>query len=785
MSERVTEDIVLSEMQAVLGENDFGFVFPQGQTPDLDKVNKALKQAGGKPKYCQLNDYSQGGCGKAQPEYIITFNKPHDTIMVVECKNSIKRHQSEHLDNPKDYAVDGALYYAKFLKQYYNVIVLAVSGTKKDTLKVSTFFWKKNFDTYQELSKGRDTLYTPVNYLNLVQGKTVEKAISIEEIRKLALVMHDNLRALKMTERMKPVFIAGILIALKNQEFAEEYQHINSFTTLLTLLQKAIDEELSNSDIRREKINDIKAHFKAVGKNLKLKDIPLGHYNSLLWYIEQLENKIKPMMDYSSNTVDALGIFYHEFVKYSGGDGSGLGIVLTPQHLTEFMVDLAEVNKSSKVVDICCGSGAFLVTAMSKMFQSATEKEIAHIKTNSLFGVESDDDIYTLAIANMIVRGDGKSNIIYGDCFDKQIIEKLKEKHIDVGLINPPYSQKDHVELEFVENLLDILTTGGRGVVVVPMSCAIGTKFKEVRERLFKKHTLKAVFSMPDDIFYSNNASTNVCVMVWEAHKPHDSQRNTFFGFYKDDGFVKSKKLGRIDKFNKWQSIKEEWISLYRENDVKKGMSAKHPVSWQDEWLCEAYMETDYSTLKPENFEQIFNDYLAFLIKVGKMQKDSLKHQLSNTANWQYYPIRDLFTIARGTRLTKENRVAGHTPLVTAGAQNEGVSDFIQANKRPLYKDALTIDMFCNCFYHEYSFSCDDNILVLSPKFKQNKFNALFIATVVNQEKNKYAYGRQYRQKDFNNHFLKLPSKKINGKYEPDWQYMENYIKNLPYGDLI
>jgi type I restriction-modification system DNA methylase subunit len=90
--------------------------------------------------------------------------------------------------------------------------------------------------------------------------------------------------------------------------------------------------------------------------------------------------------------------------------------------------------------------------------------------------------------------------------------------------------------------MLDILAAGGTGVVVVPMSCAIGTKFKETRRRLFKKHTLKAVFSMPDDMFYSNNASTNVCVMVWEAHKSHDAAKTTFFGYYKDDGFVKAKK---------------------------------------------------------------------------------------------------------------------------------------------------------------------------------------------------------------------------------------------------
>ena len=122
---------------------------------------------------------------------------------------------------------------------------------------------------------------------------------------------------------------------------------------------------------------------------------------------------------------------------------------------------------------------------------------------------------------------------------------------------------------------------------------------------------------MPDDIFYANNASTNVCVMVWEAHKPHNSIQNTFFGYYKDDGFVKAKKLGRIDKFNKWENIKKEWLALYRERDVKEGLTAKKPVKWNDEWLCEAYMETDYSTLKEADFEKTVKDYLSYLVRYG------------------------------------------------------------------------------------------------------------------------------------------------------------------------
>jgi type I restriction-modification system DNA methylase subunit len=615
--EQYTEHLVLQGMNCKLGDNGFGFVFPQGDVAQVDKLDKLLKKAGGKPDVCPLEDYSQGGNGKAKPEFIITFNKKSDTVIVVECKNSVKKHASEKLDCPKDFAVDGVLYYAKFLQEEYNIIALAVSGTAKDTCKVTAFYWKKGQKTYEELKKARDILYEPENYLRLVSGEAVRKAISIEDIQKLALIMHDSLRELAVTEQEKPVFIAGILIALKNDDFLREYLNAASFRSLLSRLQEAIDNVLKDSDVRKDKIDDIKSHFRLIGRNSRVKEIPLGHYNSLSWYIEELDKKIKPMMNYADNTIDALGIFYHEFVKYSGGDGKGLGIVLTPQHLTEFMCDLAEVNKNSKVVDICCGSGTFLVTAMSKMFKDAAAADIERIRNNSLSGVESNDAIYTLAIANMIVRGDGKSNIIFGSCFDPKTITELKSKAIDVGLINPPYSQETE-ELAFVETMLDILAVGGTGVAVVPMSCAIGTKFREVRERLFKKHTLKAVFSMPDDVFYSNNANTNVCVMVFEAHKPHNSENTTFFGYYKDDGFVKAKKLGRIDKFNKWRDIEAEWIRLYREREIRAGMSVKKCVTWKDEWLCEAYMETDYSSITQNDFQATINDYLAYLTISGE-----------------------------------------------------------------------------------------------------------------------------------------------------------------------
>jgi type I restriction-modification system DNA methylase subunit len=255
------------------------------------------------------------------------------------------------------------------------------------------------------------------------------------------------------------------------------------------------------------------------------------------------------------------------------------------------------------------------------MFKGANPIEAETIRKERLYGVEQDDGLYTLAIANMIIRQDGKSNIIKGDCFDTKIIKELKTLNINVGLINPPYSLKGgKVELEFVEQLLEILSVGGAGVVVVPMSCAIGTKFKDVRERLFKKHTLKAVFSMPDDIFYPTG--TNPCVMVWQAHAPHDVKQETFFGYCKNDGFIKRKKLGRIDYYGRWANILAEWLKLYRNRDVVDSLSARACVKHSDEWLCEAYMRTDYSALTQEDFQKTVNDYLAYLIKAGEINEN-------------------------------------------------------------------------------------------------------------------------------------------------------------------
>lgn len=794
LCEQYTEDLTKKEMHMWNGKNDFGYVYPQGNIFDNSNLSNILRKCGGKPKHCHLNDYDTRGKGKAQPEYIITLKKDINTIIVIECKKSIKNHMSQDLDMPSKYAVDGVLYYAKYLKEEYNVIAIAVSGTSKQKFLSSSFYWKKGLPDYVNLQLD-NIILEPENYLRKVNGDKIVKMYSLSDIKELAITMHEKLREIKMTEKYKPIFIAGILIALKDEDFCNEYSGSSSFKSLIYKIENAIESVLMESEIKSSRINYIKNAFNSISTNEKFKKIPLNSDGSILWYIRQLDLNIKPMIENVDSTLDSLGVFYHEFIKYAGGDGKGLGIVLTPQHLTEFMCDVAGVSKNTKVVDICCGTGAFLVSAMSNMFKGATPEEKKIIRSERLFGVELDDDLYTLSIANMIVRNDGKSNIYHGDCFSKKITKELSEQKIDIGLINPPYSQKDKEELEFVEHMLDILRVGGIGVVVVPMSCAIGTKFVQTRKRLFEKHSLLAVFSMPNDIF-DRNASAPVCVMVWKAHNPHDSKKETFFGYYKYDGFVKKKKVGRVDYNHKWEAIKERWLYLYENKDIVDGLSARKCVKATDEWLCEAYMKTNYSVLKKSDFEQNIKNYLAYLIKYQSVDFNNTQNEIINkideldVSKWKEFSIsgeNGIFELKPCKCSNASELIDGNDIYYIGAKKNDnGVMKKVAYEKRLVTKGNCLIficDGQGSVGYTNYMESdfIGSTTLTVGYNLNLNKYNGLFLVTVLDLERPKYSFGRKYK-KTLPSVKVKLP---VNANEEIDWKYMEQYIKSLPLADKI
>ena len=333
--------------------------------------------------------------------------------------------------------------------------------------------------------------------------------------------------------------------------------------------------------------------------------------------IERLEKSILPLISMGEKGYDVLGRFYREFIRYAGTD-QNTGLVLTPQHITEFFGDLVNLNVNDVVYDSCCGTGGFLIASMKRLISLAGNdaSKKSDIKKNQLIGIEKRTDMFTFACSNMMMSGDGKSHIYRGDSFSPDNTAMIMALKPTVAFLNPPYDVGEDGQLQFIESALSCLQSGGRCAAIVQMSCATSSSAAAilVRERLLKKHKLTGVFSMPDDLFHPVGVIT--CIMVFEAHSPHPDGYKTFFGYFKDDGFRKTKNIGRVNKGG-WAASKAEWLSAYINRETTTGLSVMKAVTASDEWCAEAYMDTDYTKITQNDFESVLKDYIAFQVKHG------------------------------------------------------------------------------------------------------------------------------------------------------------------------
>jgi type I restriction enzyme M protein len=290
--------------------------------------------------------------------------------------------------------------------------------------------------------------------------------------------------------------------------------------------------------------------------------------------------------------------------------------------LTELFVQVAQITRKDTVLDPCAGTGGFLISAMIEMDrQAGDDAEIrGSIREQQLIGIEQRSDMFAMCVSNMIFRGDGKSNLHRGDCFDETLQRQITQprqgmKQPNKGLLNPPYSQTNQHELDFVKVLMDMLAPGGTGVVVVPISCAISPH--AAKTRLLEHHTLVAAMSLPEQLFYP--VGTITCALVLRAHTPHAVARiPTWFGYWRDDGFVKLKHLGRVDYEHRWPDIRDQWLADFRKLAEVPGRCVQKAVTAEDEWCAEAYLQTDYSTLTESEFALELKRYALFRLSRGE-----------------------------------------------------------------------------------------------------------------------------------------------------------------------
>ena len=546
--------------------------------------------------------------------------------------------------------------------------ICILANTNNDKIKV----WKHFVDN-DHLLKDEVILDTMAHYANLFK---INKSNDRETVLKNTYSLNELLHKKDIDENLRSQFVGTSLLYIKDRvkkkgtvlitkEFVDS---MKEFWGLLTpkgirgAIEGVLSDLLDGSDNKAKKIELLQ---KNVLGNQKVRALKTTDW------VEILETIMLDIYRYidtdSSEGQDILNMFFIAFNKYTGKADKNQAF--TPDHITEFMCRVTGVDRTKHVLDATCGSGSFLVQAMVKELadcrRGKTEdeaKELMHkVKEEHIYGIEVEEKAYGLSTTNMLIHGDGNSNIKFGSCFDLKGF--IKNADPDIILMNPPYNAKpigippkykanwgkakDGKEdptkgFVFVHYLSDVIKEmnekrGAEGkphktvkmAVLLPVATAIGTKSIIQNEKIamLENNTLEAVFTLPNEIFYPG-ASASACCMVFTLGEPHvkadGTVKETFFGYFKEDGFKKKKNLGRVEQFDdegnsKWKFIEEEWLKLFRNHKSVDGLSATAEVSGKDEWLCEAYMKTDYTKLCKDDFQKTLNNYLAYLMKEGKI----------------------------------------------------------------------------------------------------------------------------------------------------------------------
>ncbi len=592
---------------------------PQGSS--IKEIDDALKTA------------SKKGTGHVGfPEYVGVVK---DFIIVIEDKPKTDKHVlldgsviSLETNAVVDYAMNGALFYAKHLAKnttYKKIIAIGVSGDKKKH-RISPLY-VDDTDYYRELpdvesfisfnEKNIDEYYTREI---LKEDTNTEKELA--EILKDAATLHEDLRNYgNLKDIDKPLVVSGILLALNEIEkksFSIDNLVGDIVETDGQKIYKAIESNLKRVNVQPQvKLDKILSQFSIIRDTQILNEINdmLGE-TPLKYYAKFLYEKIFKSIKYTSSSEDYLGRFYGEFMSYSGGDGQTLGIVLTPKHITELFCELLDLKPEDVVLDPCCGTAGFLIAAMHMMLKQAKDDaQKKHIRKEQLHGIELQPYMFTIATTNMILRGDGKSNLI-NENFLKQEPDKLQLKSPTVGMMNPPYSQgskknPDLYEICFTEHLLDSLVEGGRCAVIVPQSSMTGKTKEEqaVKENILKHHTLEGVITLNKDTFYG--VSVMPCIAIFTAGEPHPANKECKFINFENDGYKVSPHIGLIETESakdRKQHLLDVWFDRI-EADTK--FCVKTTIEATDEWLHSFYYFNDEIPADAD-FDKTVGDYLSF-----------------------------------------------------------------------------------------------------------------------------------------------------------------------------
>lgn len=650
---------------------NYGLDYKLEQESLNDEIDKALNE------YYSKN----GGDGGNRPDaklllqdkelnyypILIEYKGYKDKLEKLDSKGQVENKNSKNeplFKNINSYAVNGAVHYANAIlhyTSYTDIISIGVTGYKDDSGNLHHligvyYVSKSNFGIGQKVDE-----YTDLSFLKKDNFDNF-----IEKVKRLQL-SQEELDTLK--ERREKEIDAS-LIKLNNDIYNNEkglgesdrvYLVAASIISTIGIPGKV--SPLEKSDLKssiEEGNRDGDIIIRKIKAFLNEKNLPTEKKNLIVRTLQNTlttdninkpENGESQLKRVFTKIVDDLGIYYkiglstdftgklfNEMYSWLGFSQDKLNdVVLTPSYVAGLLVKLARIDKDSYVWDFATGSAGLLVAAMNEMIADAMntikspeemQLKIANIKANQLLGLEILPSIYMLAILNMILMGDGSSNILNKDSikdFDGNYgFGNTDDKFPATAFVlNPPYSAEGNGMI-FVEKALSMMNKGYAAIII--QNSAGKGKAIEYNKNILKHSTLLASIRMPIDLFVGKSSvQTNIYVFrVGEAHKNDEIVK---FIDFSNDGYTRSNRKKANNNLKDTDRAKERYqelvdlvrfgkskLNIFTEREYYEG---KIDVDNGADWNQSSPIDT---TPKIEDFKKTVNDYLGW--KVSTLLKN-------------------------------------------------------------------------------------------------------------------------------------------------------------------
>lgn len=574
-----------------------------------------------------LADYftKNGGTGANRPDaklllqdkelnyypILIEYKGYKDKLEKLDAFGKVENKTSKNEPNFKNinsYAVNGAVHYANAIlhhTSYTDIIAIGMTGYKDDFGKTQHqigvyYVSQSNFGVGQKVGEFSDLSFLSPNNFECFIARVKKLSLTQEEIEKI--------------KEQRDAEITASLTKLNNDIYQNEkglgendrvYLVAASIIATLGIPNKVKPLEKSDLKSSIEKgETDGEIIVRKIKAFLNEKEIPVEKKELIVRTLEntltteninKVENGESQLKRVFTKIVDDLGIYYkiglttdftgklfNEMYGWLGFSQDKLNdVVLTPSYVATLLVKLARVNKDSYVWDFATGSAGLLVAAMNEMLTDArnnihSPKDLRdkenEIKTQQLLGIELLSSIYMLAILNMILMGDGSTNILNKDSltdFDGKYGygEPKKDFPADVFVLNPPYSQAGN-GMVFVEKALKMMNKGYAAIII--QSSAGSGKATEYNKRILKRNTLLASIKMPTDLFIGKS-SVQTNIYVFRVNEPHCKDEMVKFIDFSNDGYTRTNRKRAISNLKDTDNAKERYEELV--NLVRFGKS--------------------------------------------------------------------------------------------------------------------------------------------------------------------------------------------------------------------